>query len=178
MQNSRSQCFTTRRTHHWLIRLTQICVVAALALRLSEPASAADLEASQGGLQSQPEVIAWLKKEMSDSDLAALSRDNLQISGEVCSCFDPTPHYPYALLKLSLKTSVFIARVEGNETGFRLRPIAIQRGNRYFLNDGDEVYFGEYDTTCEFIDARFGKTLAPFFPDCKTGAAESKESPR
>lgn len=158
-----------------LFRLTKLGVFAVLVLWLSQTASAADLESLQGGLQSQPEIIAWLKKEMSASDLAALSKDNLQISGEVCSCSDPKPHYPYALLKFSLKNSSFIVRVEGHEAGFRLRSIAIQRGSRYFLNDGEEVYFGEYDTTCDFIDARFGPTLAPFFPDCKTSAAENTE---
>lgn len=168
----------SEKTNYMSIRPLSLAIATMLVLTLSVAASAAGLDDSLGGLTSQPEIIAWLKKELSDGDIAALSRDDLKISGDVCSCSDLTPHYPYAVLKISVKNSAFIARVEGNEAGFRLRPIAVQRDNKYFLHDGDEIYFGEYNSTCEFTDARFGPTLAPFFPDCKASTDESEPPSR
>ena len=143
-------------------------VIAALTLTMPASTSAAETDNSYPAeLLKYPEVIAWLRKDMSDTDIAALKMHDLHISGDVCSCSDATPHYPYAVLRISSKTSSLIARIEGNEVGFRIRPIAIQKGKHYFLHGADEKSFGEYDSTCDFTDARFGPTLAPFFPDCK-----------
>ena len=72
---------------------------------------------------------------------------------------------------LGTKKSSFLARIEGNETAFRLRPIAIQKGKKYFLSDSDDTYFGEFESTCDFTDARYGPRLAQFFPDCKADSA-------
>lgn len=158
-----------------MIRQILNAVMASLTLGVVAIASASAQDNSYSSeLLGHPEVIAWLKKDMSDIDIAALNINDLQLSGDICSCSDSTPHYPYAVVRISSKTSSFIARIEGQEMGFRIRAIAIQKGKKYFLNDADDVYFGEYESTCDFIDARFGPTLARFFPDCKDNRLESK----
>jgi hypothetical protein len=148
-----------------------VSMLATSAVLASEPAQG-DSRGSE--LLSHPEVIAWLRKDLGDTDISSLKIHDLRISGDICSCSDKTPHYPYAVLKISSKTSSFLARIEGHEMGFRIRPIAIQKEKKYYLNDADDKYFGEYESTCDFIDARFGPTLAPFFPDCKASRQDDK----
>lgn len=154
-----------------IILIISRALIVSLALVASSSPRAVEPHNTQGNWLSYPEVVAWLKKEMSDKDIATLERNDLRVSGDICSCSDSRPHYPYAIVKISTEKSSFLARIEGNETGFRLRPIAIQKGKKYFLSDSDDVYFGEYESTCDFTDARFGPSLAQFFPDCKADSA-------
>ncbi|MFN5445102.1 MAG: hypothetical protein ACK5AJ_00465 [bacterium] len=146
-------------------------LIAILALAASSSPWAVEPHNTQGNWLSYPEVVTWLKKEMSDAEIAALERNDLHVSGDICSCSDSRPHYPYAIVKISTKKSSFLARIDGNETGFRLIPIAIQKGKKYFLSDSDDIYFGEFESTCDFTDARYGPRLAQFFPDCKADSA-------
>jgi len=154
--------------NHMKILMVFRTLIAIMALAASSSPWAVEPQNAHGNWLSYPEVVAWIKKEMSDTDIAALERNDLRVSGDICSCFDSKPHYPYAIVKISTEKSSLLARIEGNENGFRLRPIAIQRGNKYFSSDSDDAYFGEYQSICDFTDARFGPRLAPFFPDCKT----------
>jgi hypothetical protein len=119
-------------------------------------------------LLALPEVARWLDQQMTASERAALREQDLRVSGAQCGCADrPEPHYPYAVVIVSSPKGDLVARVEGEEGAIRMKPLALRTGTLYCSVDEGEGCFGEFAHPCEFTDARFGRMLAPYFPDCK-----------
>jgi hypothetical protein len=119
-------------------------------------------------LLSAPEVVRWLDRQMTTSERAALRDQDLKVTGAQCGCSDrPAPHYPYAVVIVSSPKGDLVARVEGDEGAIRMQPLALRTGTLYCSVDEGEGCFGEFAHPCEFTDARFGRALAPYFPDCK-----------
>jgi hypothetical protein len=164
---------TTTPEQTWLSRARALAGGALLAAALvaagPRPAQAEQPgAATRAGLLALPEVAAWLAALMSAEERAALRAEDLTVSGMHCGCYDrPTPHYPYAVVIFSSPKGDLVARFEGDEGSMRISPLALRTGTRYCSIYPSEGCFGEFATPCEFTDARFGKALAPYFPDCK-----------
>lgn len=126
------------------------------------------------GLMRMDGVRQWLERTFSADELRALTAANVAVTAQFCNCDDrPTAHYPYVMVLLATPKGDLIARLERSEMSTRMVPIAVRNGNDYCSSEEGEGCYGSFAHACEFTDHRYGATLAPFFPECKSDGAQA-----
>lgn len=156
-----------------------VSLLLALTCTVSSIALAERREEIQGragdipGLMKMDGVRQWLERTFSVDELRALNEANVPITAQFCNCDDrPTAHYPYVMVLLATPKGDLIARLERNEMSTRMVPIAVRNGSDYCSAEEGEGCYGSFAHACEFTDHRYGPTLAPYFPECKSDSAQ------
>jgi hypothetical protein len=156
----------------WILKW--VALPAALASLLFTPfdAHAGErvrmLEHEPAHVSSLEGVSAWIKERFSETEIAALSAEDLGVESHLCSCADePDPHFPYMVALFTTPKGDLVARVEAHEQSPRITPLAVRNGDEYCNLESGEPCYGSFATVCEFTDFRFGPLLEPYFPTCK-----------
>jgi hypothetical protein len=117
------------------------------------------------------QMAEWLKSLYSDAEFRALAPDDIRLEARQCSCYDqPTRHYPYQVVVLSTPKGDLIMRPDQRETQVDFVKLALRDGDHYCGVEPGSDCFGSFPSVCHFTDFRFGETLAPYFPTCKSDA--------
>jgi len=120
----------------------------------------------------------WLKARFSEAELKELQLDDLQLESHYCGCYDePVAHYPYPLVVLRTPRGDLVARPDSHEGALSFAPLAVRHGDRYCEVESEQVCFGAFTQPCDFTDFRFGPSLQPFFPTCKSQEVGSSAPP-
>lgn len=126
------------------------------------------LEREPAHISSLEGVSTWMKERFSESEIAALSAEDLGVESHSCSCADkPDPHFPYRVALFTTPKGDLVARVESHEQSPKITPLAVRNGEEYCTLESEEPCYGTFATVCEFTDFRYGPLLEPYFPTCK-----------
>jgi len=130
------------------------------------------IESQQGSAVNIEGVSRWLQGRFSEAELEALRPGELRVESHHCSCEDtPVPHYPYTVVLFLTPRGALVARPEGREGAVTIMPLAVRHDTRYCEVEAEGHCYGTFEHPCDFTDFRYGKTLAEFFPGCKSEAA-------
>jgi hypothetical protein len=114
-------------------------------------------------------MAEWLKGLYSEAEFRALSRDDVRLESRQCNCDDrPTPHFPYLLVILNTPKGDLVLRPDQRELQVDFTRLALRQGDLYCSVEADAPCYGRFADACDFTDYRFGATLQPYFPTCKT----------
>jgi hypothetical protein len=156
----------------WILRWVALPAAVASLMFTPFDAHASDrvrmLEQEPAHVSSLEGVSEWMMERFSESEIAALSAEDLGVESHLCSCADkPEPHYPYRIVLFTTPRGDLVARAEAHEQSPRITPLAVRNGEQYCTLESEEPCYGSFATVCEFTDFRFGPLLAPYFPTCK-----------
>jgi hypothetical protein len=161
----------------------QMLRVVSLALLLLFGAAAANEPEGGGQLAPPPRALnleqmaEWLAGMYSEAEYRALPADSITIESQQCGCYDePTPHYPYLLVVLSTPRGDLILRPDQRELQVNFVKLASRQGDLYCSVDAGSECYGRFPSVCHFTDFRFGPTLEPYFPTCKSPRKRSLRS--
>jgi hypothetical protein len=120
----------------------------------------------------------WLKARFSETELAALRPEDLDIESHYCGCYDkPKAHFPYSFFLLRTPKGDLVARPDSSEGALSFALLAVRYGDRYCEVESEADCYGSFEEPCDFTDFRYGPHLAEFFPTCKSPEVESAISP-
>ena len=123
-------------------------------------------------------LSVWLKARFSETELAQLRPEDLDLESHYCSCYDqPQAHFPYPLVLLKTPKGDLVARPDSHEGAVSFAPLAVRHGDRYCEVESEHVCYGTFAEPCDFTDFRYGPHLAPFFPTCKAEEVGSSALP-
>jgi hypothetical protein len=119
-----------------------------------------------------------VRARFSEAELQGFRAQGLTAEQHECGCYDkPTKHFPYSIVVFKTARGELVTRAERGDGPPRFSALAVRHGDRYCDPNAEETCYGSFGHPCDFTDFRYGESLAPFFPTCKTEDSEPASAP-